>query len=52
MRTFDELFTELSTTRSRLEAMRSAGDHFSERAALQSRLHGLRAEIALARREA
>ena len=51
MRTFDDLLAELSSTRSDLEAMRSSGGHFMERAELQSLLHGLRAEIALARQE-
>ena len=49
MTTFDELFGQLMTTRARLEAVRTAGGHFEERATLQTRLHALRADLANAR---
>ena len=49
MSNFSALFAELSTTRSHLETMRASGGHYAERAALQTRLHGLRAEMASAR---
>ena len=48
---FQLLLEELSTTRATLESLKSAGGHLAERATMRSRLHSLRADIAMAREE-